>query len=276
VNILIPIKQVVDPDQYRQLQLAPDGTSVVTQGLALIPNPFDEHALEAALRLTEDGREPTRRLGEVVVVTLGSATTETMLRSALAIGAGEAIRVEASHENIDAWLVSKTIARLAKQSSVDLVLLGKQSADGDGNEVAQRVAALLDWPQVTGATQIEELEDGSLLVEREVDGGTLRVGVGLPAVISVDLRIIAAQSVRSRHCPREYLYPPGVRFATLPAIIAARRKPIVTRLLGDLVEKPRPVLRHVAYDLAPSRACCRIVGSTDELVQRLTSDSRVL
>jgi electron transfer flavoprotein beta subunit len=276
VKILVPIKQVVDPDQYRRLCLTPDGASVVTRGLELVANPFDEHALEAALRLTEDGRDPGQRLGEVVVMTLGSAETETMLRSALAIGAAEAIRVEASDDNIDAWLVSTIIARLAQDSLVDLVLLGRQSADGDGNEVAQRIAALLDWPQVTCATNIEENADATLLVQREVDGGMLRVRVGLPAVVSVDLRIIAAQSVRSRHCPRDHVYPAGVRFASLPAIIAARKKPIVTRLLGDLLENAAPVLRHVAYDLGPARAACKMVGSTDELLQRLTCESRVL
>jgi electron transfer flavoprotein beta subunit len=275
VKILVSLKQVVDPDQSQRLRVGSDGRLLDSAGLDMLTNPFDEYALEAALRLTEDGRSPKLRLGQVLAMTVGKATTEVMLRSALALGADEAIRVDATDETIDALVVSKVVARLAQQSDADLVVLGKQSVDGDGNEMAQRVAAILDWPQITCATAIEETSDGTLRVRREVDGGMLQLAVRLPAVISVDLRIIAPNAVRSRCCPRDHAYPHGVRYASLPSIIAAKRKSLSLRCLTEFVEAAVPLLHHVGYELSPPRVACKVCGSVDALMRALTEEAKV-
>ncbi len=274
MKILVCIKQVVDPDHSQRLRLGSDGRRLDASGLETLANPFDEYALEAALRLTEDGSNSKLRLGQVVAITVGDAATETLLRSALALGADEAIRVNATDGSIDASLVSKVVARIAQQSAADLVLLGKQSVDGDGNEVAQRVAAILDWPQITCATAIEETSDGTLHVRREVDGGMLKVAVRLPAVISVDLRVIAPNAVRSRHCQQDHAYPHGVRYASLPSIIAAKRKPLSLRALSELVDAAIPLLRHVAYELSPPRGPCRKCDSVDDLMLALSNRAK--
>jgi electron transfer flavoprotein beta subunit len=273
MNILVPMKQIVDADQFARLRLGAGGESLDRTGLDLRTNPFDECALEAALRLTEDGRARGQRLGEVVTTTLGPVADEPMLRSTLAIGAQRAIRVDTLDAEIDGRLTSHVIATLAAKSNFMLVLLGRQSADGDGNEVAQRVAALLDWPHVTCATSILEQPDESVHVQRELDlGGVLCVELHLPAVVSVDLRITQPSAVRSRCSPSDYSYADGVRFASLPAILAAQRKPLQTKPLAEFVGNEGPVLRHVAFEMATPRAHCQMVGSCAELLQALPAE----
>ena len=174
----------------------PSGAAVDTTGLEWKPNPFDEYALEAALRLTENGKAPKQRLGEVVVVTLGPKEAEQTLRSALATGADRAIRIDTTDDALDGRLVALALEDVVAEEKPDLVLLGKQAVDGDSNQVGQRLAEQLDWPMATFAATIRE--DGpSLLVGREVDGGVLTLRVKLPALVTVDLRIVAPTSVYS-------------------------------------------------------------------------------
>src|SRR5690606_36877924 len=160
------------------------------------PNPFDEYALETALRLNEDAKAPKKRLGEVVVVTFGPKDTETTLRAALATGADRAIRVDATDEQLDALIVAKALKSLVEAEKPDLVLMGKQTVDTEHNQVGQVLAELLDWPMATFAATARE-EDGGLVVGREVDGGVLYVKLTPPAVITVDLRIVSPTSVYS-------------------------------------------------------------------------------
>lgn len=271
MKILVSIKHVADPDQYGRLRLNSVGGALDDSELGRCNNPFDEYALEAALRLTEDGRAAKNRLGEVVAVTFGDSATEAALRTALALGATGAIRVEADAAHLDPHLVAQGIAHLVRSGGFDLVLMGKQSVDGDGQEVPQRVAALLDWPQLTCVSTLEEMEAGFLFARREVDQGIARMRVHLPCVTSVDLRIILPEAVRSRHTAPQFAYPSGVRYASLPAILAAKRKPIELVRLEDIVQGAAPKLVYQGHALVSRRRTCQIVNDVPTLVRALQS-----
>ncbi|MGC4066099.1 MAG: electron transfer flavoprotein subunit beta/FixA family protein [Polyangiaceae bacterium] len=199
-----------------------------------------------------------------------------MLKSALATGADRAIRVETSDADLDGRRVARALATLAERTGVDLVLLGKQSVDGDGNEVAQRLAARLDWPQSTFTAALRETQGGTLVAEREVDGGTQRLELHLPAVVSVDLRIVAPNSVRSHATRPDFSYPPGVRFASLPAIMQSRRKPIENLSLQDLAVDSPIAVEHVRYALNQKRTTGRIASGVEELLDWLMTEAKVL
>jgi electron transfer flavoprotein beta subunit len=274
VKILVALKRVADPDNANKVKIPADGSKIDTAGLEWKPNPFDEYALEAALRLTEDGKAPKARKGEVVVVTFGPKDTETTLRSALATGADRAIRVEAADEAMDGTVVAKALKKLVETEKPDVVLMGKQAVDGDTNQVGQVLAELLDWPQATFAATIKE-EAGALLVGREVDGGVLELRVKLPAVVTVDLRIVAPQSVYSVSTDKAFKYNEGVRFAPLPAIMQARKKPLDTKQLAELTGD-KPKVRYVKFEPPPQRKAGVKVASVDELIGKLKNEAKVL
>ena len=196
MKILVALKRVADPDNANKVKIPASGDKVDTTGLEWKPNPFDEYALEAALRLTEDGKNPKARIGEVVVVTFGPKETETTLRAALATGADRAIRVDTTDDKLDGDLLARALKTLVEKEKPDVVIMGKQAVDGDANQAGQILAELLDWPMATFAATIRE-EAGALLVGREVDGGVAVLRVKLPAVVTVDLRIVAPNSVFS-------------------------------------------------------------------------------
>lgn len=276
VRILVPLKRVADPDQADAVRLADEGARLDVTGLEAKPNPFDQYALEAALRLTEDGAHPKERRGEVVVVTLGPPDTELRLRNALATGADRAIRVDATDDDLDGRLVARALQTLVEEVKPDLVLMGKQAVDGDTNQVGQLLAEGLDWPMATFAATLIEEASGTLRVEREVDGGTVTVRLHPPAVVTVDLRIVGARSVRSRHTDAAHEYGAGVRFAPLLAIRQAQRKPLMVRPLATVVANSRLATRYVRYALAPRRPPGVRLGSVTELVDRLANEAKVL
>jgi electron transfer flavoprotein beta subunit len=192
LKILVPLKRVADPDNANRIRIADGGKAIDTAHLEWKLNPFDEYALEAGLRLTENGKAPKKREGEVVVVTLGPKETEANLRSALATGADRAIRVEAEDADLDGRIVARALQQLILTEKPDLVLMGKQAVDGDSNQVGQIVAELLDWPMATFAATLTQEANG-FLVGREVDGGVCTLLVKPPAVITVDLHRVAHQ-----------------------------------------------------------------------------------
>lgn len=275
MKILVALKRVADPDNANKVKIPASGEKIDTQGLEWKLNPFDEYALESALRLTENAKNPKQRLGEVVVVTLGPKETETTLRSALATGADRAIRVEASDEQLDGRLVQKALAKIAAEEKPDVILLGKQAVDGDSNQVGQALAEALDWPMATFAATIRE-EDGALLVGREVDGGVLTLRLRLPALVTVDLRIVNGDSVFSRHTEKGFKYNDGVRFAALPAIMAAKKKPLVTRPLAELVGDAALSTRYLKFEPPPQRKAGIKVADVPELVRRLATEAKAL
>jgi electron transfer flavoprotein beta subunit len=272
VKILVPIKRVLDPDNANKIKVSQGG--IDGKGLEWKLNPFDEYALEAALRLVEDGQKKARH-GEVVAVTLGPKECEATLRSALATGADRAIRIEAEDEALDGRLVAMALAVLVQSEQPDLVVMGKQAVDGDSNFVGQALAELLDYPMATFAATIRE-EDGGVLVSREVDGGTCTLRLRLPALITVDLRIVAPDSVYSKHTDPSFRYGDGVRFAPLPAIMTAKKKPLDTKALSELVPDAQLHSEYVRFEPPAGRTAGVKVASVEELLEKLTTEARVI
>jgi len=275
VKILVALKRVADPDNANKIKIGPQGNAVDTSGLEWKVNPFDEYALEAALRLTENGKAPKQRIGEVVAVTLGPKESEQTLRAALATGADRAIRVDTTDDALDGRLVALALETIVRAEKPDLVLLGKQAVDGDSNQVGQRLAELLDWPMATFAATIRE-EAGALLVGREVDGGVLTLRIGLPAVVTVDLRIVAPTSVFSLHTDAAHKYGDGVRFAPLPAIMAAKKKPLDVKALADVAKAATLTTRVSTYERPPARSAGLKVKDVTELVDKLANTAKVI
>lgn len=245
MKILVPVKRVIDP--YAKVRLLADGSAIDTTGVKFEINPFDEIAVEEAVRLRE-------RLGsvEIVVVSIGVAEAEEQLRKALAMGADRAILIETS-VSLDPTGVAKEIAALVQEEAPDLILMGKQATDEDSNQVGQVLAALLDWPQATFAAKIE-VSEGSVLVTRETDTGEEVVRLSLPAVVTADLRLNEP------------------RYIALPGIIKARSKPLVRR---SPAAPSDPRVKTLVLETPPQRAAGRRVGSVDELVEALTAQGVV-
>jgi electron transfer flavoprotein beta subunit len=275
VKILVPLKRVADPDNANKVKIPASGDKVDTTGLEPKPNPFDEYALEAALRLTENGQTPKVRAGEVVVVTFGPKETETTLRAALATGADRAIRVDATDDKLDGDLVARALKALVEKEKPDVVVMGKQAVDGDSNQVGQLLAEYLDWPMATFAATVQE-EAGALLVGREVDGGVISLRVTLPAVVTVDLRIVAPTSVYSTKTAKTFKYNDGVRFAALPAIMAAKKKPLVEVKLAELAPDPAAKIVYHGFQAPPARKAGIKVKDVADLVAHLKNEAKVL
>lgn len=275
MKILVPLKRVADPDNANKVKIPASGDKVDTTGLESKPNPFDEYALEAALRLTENGQQPKTRAGEVVVVTFGPKEVEPTLRAALATGADRAIRIDATDDQLDGDLVARSLKALVDREKPDLVVMGKQTVDGDTNQVGQLLAEYLDWPMATFAATIEE-EAGAVLVGREVDGGVAKLRVKLPGVVTVDLRIVASTSVYSTKTARTFKYNDGVRFAALPAIMAAKKKPLVEVKLAELAPDTALKVTYKAFSPPPARKAGIKVKDVAELVSKLSSEAKVI
>lgn len=276
MKILVPLKRVADPANHNKVKIPASGDKVDTTGLEWQINPFDLYALESALRLTEDGKAPKVRLGEVVVVTVGPPEADTNLRSALATGADRAIRVEATDDQLDGTVVAKALAKIVAEEKPDLVITGKQEVDGESNQVAQMLGELLEWPVATFAATMQE-EQGGVLIGREVDGGVANVRVKHPAVISVDLRIVAPDSVYSLKTAAGFRYPyEEVRFAPLPAIMQAKKKPLAVKKLAEVVPDATLGSKYVKFEAPPGRKAGVKVKDVQELVQKLASEAKVI
>jgi electron transfer flavoprotein beta subunit len=275
VKILVAVKRVADPDNLNKINLSPKG-EIDTTGLEPKASPYDEYALEAALRMTENGTNPKQRLGEVVVVTFAPKAAEQMLRAMLGTGADRAVRVEATDEELDGDRVARGLAALVEKEKPDLVMLGYQQAEHESNEVGQMLAAHLGWPQATSAGSIRSEDDKALVVGRDLEGATAYVRVTLPAVVTVLDKIVHPKSVQSKHTPATHAYPDGVRFAALMAIMAAKKKPLVEMKLVDLVTDSALKVRYVAAELPGKRAAGVKVKDAKELVARLKREAKVL
>ena len=196
------------------------------------------------------------------------------LRAALATGADRAIRVDATDDQLDGDLVARALKTLVDKEKPDLVLCGKQEVEGDANQVGQLLAEYLGWPQATFAGQIKSEGDKALVVGREVDGGP-PPRVTLPAVVSVDLRIVAPTSVKSMHSPG-HTYPEGVRFAALMAIMAAKKKPLVEMKLPELAADGALKIKYTGFEAPPQRKSGIKVKTVEELVQKLKTEAKVI
>lgn len=272
MKILVPIKRVPDPELKTKLA----GGKVDLSSASWVVNPFDEYAVEAALRLTENADDGSRD-GEVVVVTLGPDDSAQQLRSALAMGADRAIRVEVEDAVLDSGAVVAALIKIYEEEKPDLVLMGKQAVDGDANQVGQMLAGKLNLAQATFAASIELAADKqSLTVGREIDAGVEYKKVPLPSVVTVDLRIVAPKSVINHVTPDSHEYQDGPRYASLKGIMKAKKKPMDVKSLGDFGVEAKPVITETAVELPPSRAAGQMVDSVETLVQKLHNEAKVI
>jgi len=241
-RILVALKRVVDYNV--RIRVNPDGSGVATDGLKTSINPFDEIALEEALRLKEAGHA-----AEIVAVTLGPRAAEQQLRTALAMGADRALLVETDGA-LEPLAVARALFAVVEREQPDLVLLGKQAIDGDNNQTGQMLAALWDRPQATFASRVS-VDGGTLVVTREVDSGLETIAVELPAVVTADLRLNEP------------------RYVKLPDILKAKRKPLETLPLASLGVATEPGFRIVKTEPPAPRARGRMLADAAELAAEL-------
>ena len=248
MKVLVAIKRVVDFNV--KVRVKADGSGVETANVKMSMNPFDEIAVEEAVRLKEAGAAT-----EIVVVSCGVLACQETLRTALAIGADRAILVETQAE-LQPLAVAKLLKAVIQKESPRLVILGKQAIDDDANQTGQMLAALLGWAQGTFASKIE-LGEGSMKVTREVDGGLQTLTLKTPAIVTTDLRLNQP------------------RYASLPNIMKAKKKPIETRSAADFGVDTTPRLTIVETREPPKRQAGVKVGSVGELLDRLKSEAGV-
>lgn len=277
MKILVPLKRVADPDNANKVKVTPDGSAPVTEGMEWKLNPFDEYAVEAALRLNENAKS-NEKLGETVVCTLAPKDAQQTLRQALAMGADRAILVAAEDDSLDSTVVSRALAAVVEKEQPDLVLMGKQAVDGDNNVAGQMLAERLGWPMASFAMSLQTDDGGkTLTVGREVDTGVLTVKVTLPAVVSVDLRIVTPASVKNGVTPDDHAYSEGARYASLKGIMQAKKKPIDELDLARLGVDATLTTQYQSFALPPTRSGDTVfVESAAELIQKLRDEAKVL
>lgn len=277
MKILVPVKRVCDPDNANKVKISDGGGAVTSEGLEWKPNPFDEYAVETALRLNENAGS-NEKLGETVVVSLGASDVQQTLRQTLAMGADRGVLVEADDADLDSAVTARALKAIVDEEEPDLVLMGKQTVDGDSNAVGQMLAEMLGWPMATFAMQIATDDGGeSLTVGREVDTGVLTLKVQTPAVVTVDLRIVAPEGVKNGATADDHKYSEGARYASLKGIMQAKKKKIDQKSLDDLGIDTALSTSYQTFELPPARSgSCEFVESVDELVEKLQSKAKVL
>ncbi len=246
MKVLVPVKRVIDYNV--KVRVKADGSGVDLANVKMSMNPFDEIAVEEAIRLKEAGKAD-----EIVAVSIGVKQSQETLRTALAMGADRAILIVAAddvHSDIEPLAVAKILKAVIDEEQPGLVIAGKQAIDNDMNATGQMLAALTGWSQATFASEVS-IEDGSAVVTREVDGGLQTIKVSLPAIITADLRLNEP------------------RYASLPNIMKAKRKPLDEKTAADYGVDVTPRLTVVKTEEPAARQAGIIVGSVDELVAKL-------
>ena len=253
MKVLVPVKRVIDYNV--KVRVKADGSGVDLANVKMSMNPFDEIAVEEAIRLKEKGLAT-----EVVVVSIGVKQAQETLRNALAMGADRAILIEATadvHQDIEPLAVAKLLAAVVKEEGPGLVLCGKQAIDNDLNATGQMLAALLGWAQGTFVSEVA-LDGDAAKVTREVDGGLQQISVKLPAVLTVDLRLNEP------------------RYASLPNIMKAKAKPLATKTPADYGVDVSPRLTVLKPAAPAGRKAGVKVGSVDELIAKLKDEAGVI
>jgi electron transfer flavoprotein beta subunit len=249
MKILVPIKRVVDYNV--KVRPLPDNSNVDLNNAKMSVNPFCEIALEEAVRIKEAGNAE-----EVIAITVGKSESQEQLRTALALGADRAILVE-SESLLEPLAISKVVAKIVEQENPDLIILGKQAIDGDNNQTGQMLAALLNYPQATNASEIN-INDGSINVTREIDGGLQTLKLNKPAIVTTDLRLNEP------------------RYASLPNIMKAKKKELTVINISDLGLDTNPRTELLSVELPPSRDAGIIVESVDDLIEKLKNEAKVI
>ena len=249
MKVLVPVKRVVDYNV--KVRVMADQTGVETANVKMSMNPFDEIAVEEAMRLKEAGVAT-----EVIVVSCGVVACQETLRTGLAIGADRAILVETDVE-LQPLAVAKLLAAVCKKEAPGLVILGKQAIDDDSNQTGQMLAALMGWPQATFASKVT-IADGKAQVTREVDGGLETIKISLPAIVTTDLRLNEP------------------RYVTLPNIMKAKKKPMENHKPADLGVDVAPRLKTLKVTEPPKRSAGIKVSDIKTLVNKLKNEAKVI
>ncbi len=253
MKILVPVKRVIDYNVKARVK--PDGSGVDLENIKMSMNPFDEIALEEAVRLKEAGKAE-----EVIAISIGVPQAQTILRSAMAVGADRAILIttgDDQHVDVEPLAVAKLLHAVVEEEGAEIVLMGKQAIDNDMNATGQMLAALLGCSQATFASELS-VEDGTTTVTREVDGGLQVITTNLPCVVTVDLRL------------NEPRYP------SIRNIMAAKKKPMVNKTPLDYGIDITPRLEILQTTEPPMRKAGEIVASVDDLITRLRDEAEVL
>ena len=249
MKILVPIKRVVDYNvKVRPLS---DSSDVDLNNVKMAVNPFCEIALEEAVRLKESGQAT-----EVVAVSVGKSDSQEQLRTALALGADRATLVE-TDSLLEPLAISKVLKNIVDDEKPDLIILGKQAIDGDNNQTGQMLAALLDYPQATNASEVK-LESSFVEVTREIDGGLQTLKLNIPAIITTDLRLNEP------------------RYASLPNIMKAKKKELNVIAVGDTGVDVSSRTETLSVELPPTREAGIMVETVDELMDKLKNDAKVI
>jgi electron transfer flavoprotein beta subunit len=241
-KIIVGLKRVIDYNV--RVRVRPDGSGVETDGVKMSINPFDEIALEEALRIKEQGKAD-----EIIVLSIGASESQQQLRTGLAMGADRAVLIETS-ENLDPLSITKVFQKIISQENPNLVILGKQAIDNDNNQTGQMLAALLEWPQATFASKIS-LNDTKAEVIREVDAGLETIEINLPAIITVDLRLNEP------------------RYVKLPDIMKAKKKPLDVIAFGDLDITPNDAIKILNTEPPEQRQKGIMVDNVPALIKEL-------
>ncbi len=249
MKVLVPIKRVVDHNV--KVRVKADNSGVDLANVKMAMNPFCEIAVEEAVRLKESGA-----VSEIVVVTIGAKAADEQLRTALALGADRAIRVE-TEEDAQPLAIAKALKAVYDKESPNLVILGKQAIDGDNNQTGQMFAALAGLPQGTFASEVK-VEGDKVQVTREIDGGLQTVELSLPAVVTTDLRLNEP------------------RYASLPNIMKAKKKPLDVLSADEVGVDFTPKVKVLKVEAPAEREAGIIVGSVDELVEKLKNEAKVI
>ena len=249
MKILVAVKRVIDYNV--QIRVKEDGTGVVTDNVKMSTNPPDDNAIEEAVKIKEAGKAK-----EIVAITVGEEKAKETVRKALAVGADRGIHVKAEG-NLEPLAVSKILQKVVDKEKPDLVFMGKQAIDDDCNQTGQMLSALLNWPQATFASKID-VKDNKLEVTREIDEGLETIEINIPAIVTCDLRLNEP------------------RYASLPNIMKAKKKPIEEILATDLGIDVSPRLEQLKVEEPPKRKAGIKVANVAELVQKLKNEAKVI
>ena len=249
MKILVAVKRVIDYNV--QIRVKEDGTGIVTDNVKMSTNPPDDNAIEEAVKIKEAGK-----VTEVVAISVGEEKAQETVRKALAVGADRGILVK-TEGIIEPLAVSKILQKIVEKEKPDLVFMGKQAIDDDCNQTGQMLAALLNWPQATFASKIE-IKEKSLEVIREIDEGLETIEVNMPAIVTCDLRLNEP------------------RYASLPNIMKAKKKPIEQITASDLGVDTKPRINQIKVEEPPKRKAGIKVASVEELVQKLKNEAKVI
>ena len=249
MKVLVPIKRVVDYNV--KIRVKSDNSGVELSNVKMSMNPFDEIAVEEAIKLKEAGT-----VSEIVVLSIGSQQSQETIRTALAMGADRGILVK-TDELVEPLNVAKIIKSVSEEENPDLIILGKQAIDGDNNQTGQMLAAMLDYPQATNASEVK-IDGSSVEVTREIDGGLQTLKLNLPAIVTTDLRLNEP------------------RYASLPNIMKAKKKELNILPIGDMGLDTNPRTELLSVELPPSREAGIIVETVTDLVDKLKNEAKVI